>query len=190
MFNSSCYRGFPSERILSFSEAEVRYLWEYWISIQVLRTGVEAETMRSPGASPQSTVSRRSSSWWSWVGPWDGSGPGRESILVGRSDCSGLSDLGVLLQEGEFWRTRGWFGLTGLRVTSLFGGRTRGRTGRTGRTVWQSSQTLSSSTPGTTLKLCCSVTQKISGNFFHLSFQFKILFIIYLFIKNTKTQQY
>ena len=33
IFNSSCYRGFSSSRILSFSEAEVRYLSEYRISI-------------------------------------------------------------------------------------------------------------------------------------------------------------
>ena len=34
MFNSSCYRGFSSFRILSFSEAEVGYLSEYRISIK------------------------------------------------------------------------------------------------------------------------------------------------------------
>ena len=56
MFNSSCYRGFSSFRILSFSEAEVRYLSEYRISINSV-WGPLCPGRQEGGAplSPQST---------------------------------------------------------------------------------------------------------------------------------------
>ena len=55
MFNSSCYRGFSSFRILSFSEAEVRYLSEYRISINSGAGALcEGRQQGGPPLSPQS----------------------------------------------------------------------------------------------------------------------------------------
>ena len=77
MFNSSCYRGFSSERILSFSEAEVRYLCSSRISINwvavVVRCRLQAAfspqsagDQLHPPAGPRSRLVRT----WEGSLPW------------------------------------------------------------------------------------------------------------------------
>ena len=114
MFNSSCYRGFSSFRILSFSEAEVRYLSEYRISINS-GAGAVCEGRQQGGAplSPQSPAAgvhagagqssgmvwpNEGSLSWSEAGAGGGAGRLNVSLSGGRM----LSDkLGLAWSDGS-----------------------------------------------------------------------------------------
>ena len=77
MFNSSCYRGFSSFRILSFSEAEVGYLSEYRISIKSGAGGLWPGRQQGGAPfSPQSApagVHAGAGEGWGLVWPHEGS---------------------------------------------------------------------------------------------------------------------
>ena len=155
MFNSSCYRGFSSFRILSFSEAEVRYLSEYWISINsgagsVCRWRQAGWAPLSPQSPPPGVPAE--------AGPGSGLVWSHEGSL---SRCEGVLHLDLLtfiFQEARYRQTA-WSssGLTALPQTSRSGGRRRG-----GLAVWRSSLISSFREPG----------RQTSGKYFDQRHQF------------------